>query len=311
VPAPYIGVGSHVVQSVSPTIQEYADLDDLNAANLTPPIRTILDHIALIWRGEFHGTTSSSPGLIGVGGLTAPGVVAQAGGANRGSLNLVPQAIPSGPSDGDVWVTGTGIFARVAGVTIGPLAAATPPPPPPNWGALFYAAIPPSSTSDPGMDEGNYATRTTLDWRLNPPYTYHTVVGWNNGSSGGGTTVNTATGIITIGVTGTYKVRAFGDVSIYVEGTVLAGGTETVRATIVLVRNGTVFVTANRELEPGGPGSLVGNGHSTINWEGVLNAGDTLRLMAYDSDVHAAGDTNDTGSLVLVSGYMFDVQKVS
>lgn len=116
-PAPYTGVGAHVVQSLSPTIQEYADLDDLNAASLVPPIRTILDHVALIWKGQFVGQAANLPGIMATGGANSPGVIALSGSGNqRGALSLGVQITdPTVPVDGDIWVDAQTIKASLGG----------------------------------------------------------------------------------------------------------------------------------------------------------------------------------------------------
>lgn len=49
-------------------------------------------------------------------------LVTTAPGATTAGLNLTPGTTPSAPSNGDVWVTSAGMFVRVAGSTIGPLA---------------------------------------------------------------------------------------------------------------------------------------------------------------------------------------------
>lgn len=62
--------------------------------------------------GKF--TTLQSTGLLTT-------VASATGGAG---INLPPGVAPTSPNNGDVWVTSTGLFVRVAGATVGPLVAA-------------------------------------------------------------------------------------------------------------------------------------------------------------------------------------------
>lgn len=84
--------------------------------------RFLYDWILYLKDAVFVATSGS--GLAGVdatGDGTTPGVKATPGGAGspaRGALNLVPQADPSAPSNGDVWTTVNGLFARIAGATL-------------------------------------------------------------------------------------------------------------------------------------------------------------------------------------------------
>lgn len=67
-------------------------------------------------KGQGNGTGA---GVYGVGD-SSPGVKAETGGGGtRGALNIVPQAAPSTPADGDVWIdSGTNtIKVRINGVT--------------------------------------------------------------------------------------------------------------------------------------------------------------------------------------------------
>lgn len=54
--------------------------------------------------------TGTGAGVSATGGSSGPGVLAAAGGATpaRGALNAAPQAAPTAPADGDVWVLPTG-----------------------------------------------------------------------------------------------------------------------------------------------------------------------------------------------------------
>ncbi len=42
---------------------------------------------------------------------------------NGAGLNVAPGVAPGSPKDGDIWVTTTGVFVRINGITIGPLIA--------------------------------------------------------------------------------------------------------------------------------------------------------------------------------------------
>jgi hypothetical protein len=74
--------------------------------------------------------TFDSPISIGASSITATvSLAAQASGTTRalaigsGLLNLVHGAAPSAPTNGDIWTTTAGVFARVNGVTVGPFGA--------------------------------------------------------------------------------------------------------------------------------------------------------------------------------------------
>lgn len=59
------------------------------------------------------------------GGVMGGRLVTAASGASTAGFNMQPSAsAPGSPVDGDMWVTPSGVFVRVAGVTIGPLSAA-------------------------------------------------------------------------------------------------------------------------------------------------------------------------------------------
>ncbi len=64
----------------------------------------------------------SGAGVVGGGGATGPGLSATAGGGGtpaRGALELITQAAPSSPSNGDVWYNGTRHMAKANGVVMG------------------------------------------------------------------------------------------------------------------------------------------------------------------------------------------------
>ena len=59
------------------------------------------------------------------GGVMSGRLVTAAPGASTAGLNLTPGTAPASPSDGDMWATSSGFYARVNGVTIGPLSGGT------------------------------------------------------------------------------------------------------------------------------------------------------------------------------------------
>lgn len=67
--------------------------------------------------GNFTGTDTAS-GARGTGGPTgAPGLEAIAGSGNtKGALMVTPQAFPSNPDNGNIWTTGSGIWAKINGI---------------------------------------------------------------------------------------------------------------------------------------------------------------------------------------------------
>lgn len=62
-------------------------------------------------------------------GLTVtPGLTSLAPSTTAGSgLNVAPGVAPTAPNNGDIWLTSTGLFARVAGVTVGPFTTGNTP----------------------------------------------------------------------------------------------------------------------------------------------------------------------------------------
>jgi len=111
----YTGIGANVAQSLSPTETIPADGDALASASVTTPLKTLMDHIALIWAGAFTG-----PG-------TTPGLSATAGGGGapvRGALALTSQATPSAPINGDTWCDGAALVAAVGGISLAMTTAA-------------------------------------------------------------------------------------------------------------------------------------------------------------------------------------------
>lgn len=58
------------------------------------------------------------------GGLSVSGGKSSLAGSTSSyaSLNLPPGTAPTSPANGDVWTTSAGMFVRVAGTTVGPLA---------------------------------------------------------------------------------------------------------------------------------------------------------------------------------------------
>lgn len=75
------------------------------------------------WNALFAGkqdTLGYTP-LNAAGGILSGRVVTAAPGASTSGFNLTPGSAPAAPADGDLWVTSSGFFARVNGVTIGPI----------------------------------------------------------------------------------------------------------------------------------------------------------------------------------------------
>jgi hypothetical protein len=133
VPSTLTGVAASATQSTSPTASAPADGDSLAASGVQGPLQTILNHIAKIWAGAF-AAIGTNPALQATGSAT------------RAPLNLVPQAAPSAPGDGDVWVetTSNQVKARVAGATqtLTPTSGTAPVAitPTANWTALYGLA---------------------------------------------------------------------------------------------------------------------------------------------------------------------------
>lgn len=77
------------------------------------------------WNNLFAGkqdTLGYTP-MNAAGGTFSGRVVTSAPGATLSGLNLTPGTAPGAPVNGDVWVTSAGMFVRVNGSTIGPLAS--------------------------------------------------------------------------------------------------------------------------------------------------------------------------------------------
>ena len=116
----YTGLGSNVVQSTSPTETIPADGDLDNAATFTPSLKTLMDHIALLWAGVFTGTGVGA-GLSGTGGATGVGVKGQGGATSgvgvtgTGGPNSYGGTFSSSGNSAGVVSTGSGTGAGVAG----------------------------------------------------------------------------------------------------------------------------------------------------------------------------------------------------
>jgi hypothetical protein len=79
------------------------------------------------WNAEFaakQDTLGYAPLNTAGGTMTGRLITAPPGAATSG-LNLPPGSTPANPANGDLWVTPAGLFVRVSGVTIGPLAGGT------------------------------------------------------------------------------------------------------------------------------------------------------------------------------------------
>lgn len=63
--------------------------------------------------------------LNSAGGVMTGRLVTAAPGASTSGFNMLPGSAPASPADGDLWVTSSGLFARVNGVTIGPISGGT------------------------------------------------------------------------------------------------------------------------------------------------------------------------------------------
>jgi hypothetical protein len=68
------------------------------------------------------------------GGVMTGRLITAPPGAATSGFNLSPGAPPASPADGDLWVTSSGLFAQIKGVTVGPLAGPS--------GASFAAFAP-------------------------------------------------------------------------------------------------------------------------------------------------------------------------
>jgi hypothetical protein len=79
--------------------------------------------------------------LNAAGGVMTGRLVTPPPGAATSGFNLSPGLTPASPANGDLWITSSGLFAQVNGVTVGPLAGPS--------GASF-AAAPPLNVSFPG-----------------------------------------------------------------------------------------------------------------------------------------------------------------
>lgn len=96
--------------------------------------------------GQWNAEWASKQDYLGVApclivGCTFSGKVTTAGSStNNAGINLPPGTPPTTPVDGDLWVTTSGFYARVNGVTIGPIGGAS---------SSSFAATSPLSVSFP------------------------------------------------------------------------------------------------------------------------------------------------------------------
>lgn len=132
-------------------------------------------------------------GIKGTGGATGPGLSGVAGGAGtpaRGALALTAQTAPSAPTDGDVWVTTTGLFARINSITH-------------QLTQRTFASISYQNTSGVSTDSSSVTFTSTLA----------VVTGtgiWNTSTASAGMTVNTTNGTIQVTNAGTYEIKVIG-----------------------------------------------------------------------------------------------------
>lgn len=76
-----------------------------------------------------QGTADAQDLEIGAGGnvKTTSKLVSKASALASAGFNLTPGVAPNSPTTGDVWMTSLGMYYRIGGTTVGPLAANTPP----------------------------------------------------------------------------------------------------------------------------------------------------------------------------------------
>lgn len=74
------------------------------------------------WFQQKQDTLGYTPLNLSGGVMTGP-LTLPPSTSFRSSFNIGPGAAPTTPSNGDVWITATGMFVRIAGVTIGPLSS--------------------------------------------------------------------------------------------------------------------------------------------------------------------------------------------
>src|SRR5882757_5934337 len=88
------------------------------------------------WNAAFAGKQDALgyvPLNVAGGVMTGRLITAPPGAATAG-LNLSPGNTPANPANGDLWATNNGLFARINGVTVGPLSGPS--------GASFNATAP-------------------------------------------------------------------------------------------------------------------------------------------------------------------------
>ena len=79
--------------------------------------------------------------------------------AGSAALNIPQGAVPTTPVNGDIWTTAAGIFVRIAGVTVGPLAAG-------GGGGGGATYTPPLSVNFPWINQAAGATKTDITGAL-------------------------------------------------------------------------------------------------------------------------------------------------
>jgi len=82
------------------------------------------------------------------GGFMTGKLTLAASGSSAASLNFQTGVAPSLPNNGDMWLTGAGLFLRTGGVTVGPLSSPT---------AGSFTATSPLAVTFPGTSSTNYA----------------------------------------------------------------------------------------------------------------------------------------------------------
>ncbi|MCC8963786.1 hypothetical protein H8A95_16060 [Bradyrhizobium sp. Pear76] len=94
------------------------------------------------WNGAFAAKQDylGAPPLLTTGGVLTGRLVTAAPSSTTAGLNLTPGSTPSTPANGDIWVTISGLYAQVNGVTIGPIGGGS---------SASFAATSPLSVSFP------------------------------------------------------------------------------------------------------------------------------------------------------------------
>lgn len=219
------------------------------------------------------------------GGVMQGRLTTAASTSTQAGLNLPPGTPPGQPHDGDLWITSSGLFARINGSTVGPFVSSA------------TSGITVGTSAVDGGTSGNILTDASgVLGQIAPTVT----INGNVCQVGGANCPITATATsITVGSTGILSGTS-GRALVNTSGTlgdVAISGTGNLAAV-----NSPTFVTPSLGAATGTSLSLSGTVLSITGTGGQIELGSTLSSGASFVDFHSSGNANDYDSRIVSTG---------